>query len=267
LPLAIELASARARAFTPAQISAHLKDRLRALPTGPRTAPARQATLRASFDWSYELLTDAERALLRQLSVFAGGCDLEAALAVCPAASAEVLAALVDRSLLLVQDDRKRGEPRYRMLETIREFAAECLAEAGEVDALRSLHRDHYLAVAETGEAGLGGPGQAEWFARLRVEQDNLRAALAWSRDHEEADALARMVVALAQFWMDTVRLIDIQLWLGAAADRAICHTALAGPDTQPRVLSRHFHQAFVGGGARHGRRSPRPGPRRRRQA
>ncbi|HLQ61101.1 MAG TPA: AAA family ATPase, partial [Candidatus Acidoferrales bacterium] len=102
LPLAIELAAARIRALAPAGIAAHLKDHFRVLPSGPRTAPGRQATLRASFEWSYELLSTAERALLRQLAVFAGGFDVEAALAVCPAASVELLATLPDRSLIIV---------------------------------------------------------------------------------------------------------------------------------------------------------------------
>src|SRR5712692_11018904 len=144
LPLAIELAAARTRALDPAHIAAGLRHRLAVLPSGPRTAPRRQATLRASFEWSYELLSEAERALLRQLSVFVGGFDVEAALAVCPAASVELLAALADRSLIMVEERSDQAEPRYRMLETIREFATEHLAEAGEMDPVLTRHRDHY---------------------------------------------------------------------------------------------------------------------------
>jgi len=221
LPLAIELAAARTRALAPARIAAHLHDHLRVLPSGPRTAPARQATLRASFEWSYGLLSEAERALLRQLSVFAGSFDAEAALAVCPAASIGLLAGLVDRSLLVVEDWGEGAEPRYRLLKTIRQFAAECLAEAGEVEFLRARHRDHYLGLAEAVGPQLFGPEQGRWLARLADEQDNLRAALAWSRDHGDAEALAKMVIALYQFWATPGRLIEWQLWLQAAADRA----------------------------------------------
>jgi len=221
LPLAIELAAARTRALDPARIAAGLQDRFAILPTGPRTAPPRQATLAASFDWSFELLSEAERALLRQLSVFAGGFDVEAALAVCPAASLELLAALADRSLIIVERRSGEAEARYRMLETVRRFAAEHLDEAAEVQLLRTRHRDHYLELAETAAPQLFGPEQDRWYARLRAEQDNLRAALAWSREKGEAEALARMVVALAQFWAGRGRFLEAQQWMDAAADRA----------------------------------------------
>ncbi len=236
LPLAIELAAARTRALASAHIAAALSDRLELLPTGPRTAPHRQSTLRASFDWSYDLLSDAERALLRQCSVFTGGFDLEDALAVCPAAGLDVLAALVDRSLLFV-DDADAAAPRYRMLETIREFAAERLAKAGEVDLIGTRHRDHYLWLAETAEPKLVGPDQNRWRARLFAEQDNVRAALAWSREQGEAETLARMVAALSMFWLNagglqlSRRLTDLQIWVEAAAER---HA-----DVPPRLRAR----------------------------
>jgi predicted ATPase/DNA-binding CsgD family transcriptional regulator len=222
LPLAIELAAARTRALAPARIAAQLKDHLRLLPSGPRTAPGRQATLLASFEWSHGLLTEAEQTLLRELSVFAGGFDLEAALAVCPAAGLELLAALADRSLVVVEARSDLAEPRYRMLETIREFAAQRLAEAGEVELVRDRHRDHYLRLAEAAEPLLLGPEEDRWRARLTREMDNMRAALAWSRDHGEAEALARMVTALVGFWtIPTLRLTDMRRWLDAAANRA----------------------------------------------
>ena len=240
LPLAIELAAARTRALSPSDIAARLKDRLELLPAGPRTAPPRQATLSASFDWSYELLSDAERALLRQCSVFAGGFDLEAASAVCSPDGADVLAALVDRSLLVVQDV-SQGARRYRMLETIREFATQRLAEAGEVDLIHTRHRDHYLALAEAAEPELLGPDEDRWRARLTAEQDNLRAALAWSRDHGDSEAMARMVAALVGFWtVPAPRLTDLRRWLDAAADRA--------GDLSPRTAARiRNSQALAG--------------------
>jgi predicted ATPase/DNA-binding CsgD family transcriptional regulator len=221
LPLAIELAAARTRAFAPADIAAGLRDRLELLPPGPRTAPARQATLQASFDWSYELLPDAERVLLRQCSVFAGGFDLEAATGVCPAASHALLGALVDRSLILAEDEPTVGESRYRMLEPIRQFAAGRLAEAGETELLRTRHRDHYLVLAETAAPFLIGPDEDRWRARLRLERDNFRAALAWSRDRGDAEILARLVGALIWFWMVPGRMTEFGMWVDAAFDRA----------------------------------------------
>jgi predicted ATPase/DNA-binding CsgD family transcriptional regulator len=221
LPLAIELAAARTRALAPARIAAHLQDHFRLLPSGPRTAPGRQATLRASFEWSHELLTEAERALLRQLSVFAGGFDVEAALSVCPDASVELLAELADRSLIMVDDPSEAAEPRYRMLETIREFAAERLAEAGEADLVHGRHRDHYLALAETAEPKLLSPDEDRWRARLGSEQDNLRAALAWSRDQGDVEALARMLPAMYAIWGLQGRLTEFQIWVGATVERA----------------------------------------------
>jgi predicted ATPase/DNA-binding CsgD family transcriptional regulator len=221
LPLAIELAAARSRALDPAQIAAGLKDRFALLPSGPRTAPQRQSTLAASFDWSYQLLSDPERALLRQLSVFAGGFDSETALVVCPAASLELLAELADRSMIVVQDRGGPAGPRYRMLETVRQFAAEHLDEAAETDLIRARHRDHFLSLAELAVPELSGPEQDRWYARLGDEQDNMRAALVWSRDRGEAELLARMVFVLVQFWALRGRFIEAQLWLEAAAERA----------------------------------------------
>jgi predicted ATPase/DNA-binding CsgD family transcriptional regulator len=231
LPLAIELAAARTRAFAPADIAAGLQNRLELLPAGPRTAPARQATLQASFDWSYELLSDTERSLLGECSVFAAGFNLEAAMAVCPAARLEVLAALVDRSLLLVQDDPEQGGPRYRMLEPIRQFASKRLVEAEEVGIIRTRHRDHYLALAETAEPLLRGPEEDRWRSRLTREMDNMRAALAWSRDQGDAESLALMVTALMWFWAWPGRIRELLMWLEAAADRA--------DDLSPRLRAR----------------------------
>ena len=220
LPLAIELAAARTRALAPARIAAQLQDHFRLLPSGPRTAPGRQATLLASFDWSYGLLIEAEQTLLRELSVFAGGFDLEAALAVCPAASLELLAALADRSLVVVEVRSDLAEPRYRMLETIREFAAQRLAEAGEVDLVRNHHRDHYLRLAEAATALIPGTVEDRWRVRLTREMDNMRAALAWSRDQGDVESLARMVTPLLSAARPG-RIRELLMWLEAAADRA----------------------------------------------
>ncbi len=221
LPLAIELAAARTRALDPVHIAAGLKDRFAVLPSGPRTAPRRQATLAASFDWSHDLLTAPERTLLRQLSVFAGGFDIEAALAVCPAASLELLAALTDRSLVIAESRAGHAEARYRLLETVRQFAAEHLDEAEEVELTRNRHRDYYLEMAETSEPQVTGPNAERWLARLRREEDNMRAALGWSRDRGETVALVRMVVALTASWQMRLAYPEAELWLSAAASRA----------------------------------------------
>ena len=221
LPLAIELAAARVRALDPAQIAAGLKDRLAFLPSAPRTAPPRQSTLAASFDWSYELLSDPERALLRQLSVFAGGFDVEAALAICPAASLELLAAMADRSLIIVENRSAEPGPRYRMLETVRQFAAEHLDEAQEVEQLRSRHRDYYLRLAETAEPHVHGADEERWRSRLSHELDNLRGALTWSQDRREAEALSRMVIALSPWWQLRGAFAEAEMWLETALSQA----------------------------------------------
>ena len=220
MPLAIELAAARARSLELPYIAAGLTDRLALLPSGPRTAPQRQSTLAASFEWSHELLPEAERALLRQLSVFAGGFDVEAALAVCPAASLERLAALADRSLIMLETRADQVSLRYRMLAPVREFAAEHLDEAGEVELVRSRHRDHYQAMAESGFQ-LVGDEKSQWLDCMRTEQDNVRAAMAWSRDRGEAEALIRMLVPLTQAWGGRARWIEVRMWLAAAAEQA----------------------------------------------
>ena len=221
LPLAIELAAARARSIAPARIAAQLRDHFGLLPSGPRTAPGRQATLRASFEWSFELLSEPEQTLVRQLSVFAGGFDVESALAVCTAPSIELLAALADRSLIMVDGQGDQAEPSYRMLETIREFARERLAEAGELDLIRTRHRDHYLKLADVATPLLLGPEEDRWRARLTREMDNMRAALAWSRDHGDAESLARMVTTLMWFWARPGRIRELAMWFEAAANRA----------------------------------------------
>jgi len=220
LPLAIELAAARTRVLSPVRIAAGLQDRLGGIAGGPRTAPRRQSTLEASFEWSYDLLSEPERALLRQLSVFAGGFDVEAALAVCPAATLELLAALADRSLVLVVRANK-DEPRYRLLETVRQFAAEHLDEAEEVELMRYRHRDYYTAMAERAEPGLTSPDDARWQALLLTEQENLRAAMAWSRDRGEPEALARLVAPLGMLWTLSNRAAELLRWLEPALARA----------------------------------------------
>ena len=176
IPLAIELAAARTRALTAEQIADRLDQRFGLLTRGSRTAPARQQTLRGVIDWSYDLLSLAERRLLRQLSVFAGGWSLEAAEEVSDAPNVlDLLSQVVSKSLVLAEQ-RPSQEARFRMLETIRAYAQEKLAETGEAEAAQNRHLAYCVALAEEAERKLFGHGQVQWLRRLDQEHDNLRA-------------------------------------------------------------------------------------------
>jgi predicted ATPase/Tfp pilus assembly protein PilF len=205
IPLAIELAAARVKVLTVEQIVTRLEDRFRLLTAGQRTVAPRHQTLRAVIDWSYDLLSETERTLLHRLSVFAGGCPLEAAEAVCAGESIDeyevldLLGALVDKSLVLV--DEHGQEARYRMLETIRQYAREKLEASDEAASLQGRHRDWYLQLAEEAEPELRGPEQCVWLDRLEQEHDNLRVALAGSLNSEAAESGLRLSGALSEFW------------------------------------------------------------------
>ena len=181
MPLAIELAAARLRTMSLDQLANRLDDRFRLLTGGSRTALPRHRTLRAVVDWSWELLTDAERMVLRRLSVFSGGASLEAAERVCAGDAVEqeqvleLLTALAEKSLLLTEGD---GAPRYRMLGTIKEYAGHRLAEAGESDLARHAHLAYFTELAETAEPHLRRAEQLEWLATLEAEHDNIGAAM-----------------------------------------------------------------------------------------
>ncbi len=206
LPLAIELAAARVKVFSPPALLQRLDSRLETLTVGPRDAPERQQTLRAAIGWSYDLLTDAEEALFRRLGVFVGGFTLEAAEAVCDPDGdlrpgvAESVGSLLDKSLL--QPWRSAAsESRFGMLETIREYALEQLAAHGETEAIGRAHAHYFLALAETAEPELPGPGQAIWLHRLAADQDNLRAAQSWTSSNGKIDWALRFAGALWRFW------------------------------------------------------------------
>jgi predicted ATPase/DNA-binding SARP family transcriptional activator len=208
LPLAIELAAARLKALPVTEIAARLDDRFRLLSAGPRTAHARQQTLRATVDWSHQLLTDPERVLFRRLSVFRGGWSLQAAEEVCGGADladhdfVELHARLVDRSLVV---HRREPSPRFGMLETLRQYADERLGEAGERDRLEAAHVTYFTRRAEEAEARLRGPQQEHWLGALRMDRDNLRAALAWGRAHANTSELGlQLAAALGWFWYFT---------------------------------------------------------------
>ena len=208
IPLALELAAARLRMMDVEQIASQLEYRFRLLSGGDRAAPPRMQTMRASIDWSYQLLPQAERELLRRLSVFAGGWTLPAAQAVCaddalPEADfLDLLGRLINKSLVLV-NRRKDQEIRYHLLETVRQYAQEKLAESGEAGRIRDRHMPYFLSLAIRAEPELIGAEQAAWFDRLELEHDNFRLALGWSLEGGAARAEAglRMANSLWWFW------------------------------------------------------------------
>lgn len=200
MPLAIELAAARISMFTAREIAARLDDRFRLLTAGPRTAEARHRTLRAAVEWSYELLTPAERTAFRRLAVFAGGWTLTAAEAVCAIEGDDVLDLLdrLVRQSLVVADGS-----RFRMLETIRVYAVQRLADDGDAAFVRERHARFFTDLAEAAESALRGPEQSRWLTSLHAEDANLRLALAWAREHADAvpDVGLRLAGALGWYW------------------------------------------------------------------
>lgn len=218
LPLAIELAASRIRTMPLQEMATRLDRRLQLLSRGARTALPRHQTLRAAIAWSHDLLDDSERELFRRLSVFAGGCTMEAIESVCAAGAGltpaiDLLGRLVDKSLVIL--DASSG--RYRMLETIREYAQERLVDSGEAEQTRGRHRDYYLALAQRVEPELRGPRQQEWFRILNTEHDNLRAALDWSIVRHEVEAALRLAGALWRFWNVYAYWTEGQQWLERA--------------------------------------------------
>lgn len=205
IPLAIELAAARINMLSVQQILARLDDRFRLLTGGARTALPRQQTLRATIDWSYDLLSENERLFLRRLAVFAGGWTLELAEQICADETIlqdeilDMLAHLVDKSLVAV--DEARTGKRYRILETVRQYAREKLFESGEGASMRNKHRDEFLAIIEKVEPELIRGQQKKWMDVLEAEHDNLRAALSWSFENENAEQALRFCGALSFFW------------------------------------------------------------------
>jgi predicted ATPase/class 3 adenylate cyclase/DNA-binding CsgD family transcriptional regulator len=233
LPLAIELAAARVRALSLAEILGSLHDRFRLLTGGARTAVRRQQTLRASVDWSHTLLTQPERVLFRRLAAFLGGFDFDAAQTVASGGEVEryqvldQLTLLVDKSLVVADDSR--GRTRYRLLETVRQYALEKLGESGDADAVRARHRDHYTAMA----ALLDAPAGSDYEHRLEqadIEIDNLRAAFAWSRENSAIELALTLASSLHPLWQARGRIREGRAWFD---------TALADLDAQqPEVAA-----------------------------
>ncbi len=244
IPLAIELAAARVTALLPEQIADRLNDRFNLLTSGSRTALPRQQTLRAMLDWSYDLLSDAERATLQRLALFAGSWSLEAAEAVCegePIEDAQIVdlvTHLIDKSLVLVEPHAE--EIRYRMLDTIQQYAQEKLLESERSDRVYQRHLAFFLRLAEQGEPELRGPQQAIWLNRLELDLDNLRAALAWSlqdqapkADDALQEAGLRLAGALGEFWFRHDDIGEGGEWL----NKALSESAPASTSTQAKTL------------------------------
>jgi len=246
IPLAIELATARLKVLSAEQIAARLDDRFTLLTGGSRTALPRHQTLRATMDWSYDLLSDAERALLRRLSVFAGGFALEAVEAVVSGQGSQVsqlipdhrplttvldlLTSLIDKSLVVVET---RGTAtRYRLLETVRQYASEKLTEANESEIYARRHCEWFLQLAEQAEPHVLGSEQLEWCERLERDMENLRAALTWSlaqTDHANAERALRLARALVWFWTNRGYWNEAHTWLERSLENRVIVPARAG--------------------------------------
>jgi predicted ATPase len=232
LPLAIELAAARTKILSPSDLLARLEHRLPLLTGGAQDLPARQQTLRATLDWSYDLLIPHEQSLFRRFSVFAGGFTLEAAEAVsresgvgsresinpsAPDSVLEGIASLVDKNLLRVMD--QDDDSRFGLLETMREYGIEALAKAGEEETVRSRHAAWYLALAERAEPELWSADQDRWYRLIEEEIANLRAAIGWAIVRRDAGTAMRIAGALTRFWFTRGLVSEARQWLHQALD------------------------------------------------
>jgi predicted ATPase/DNA-binding SARP family transcriptional activator len=250
LPLALELAATRVRTLGVHQLAARLDDRFHVLTAGRRDAPPRQRTLRAVIDWSWELLTPAEQVLLHRMAIHSGGCTLAAAEAVCAGSSdsaddvLDLLARLVDRSLVTAGDRDGVDGPRYRLLDSVAAYAMERLAESGELDQVRRAHVAYFTTFAEQAEPHLRGRGQRQWLRRLDAETGNLHAALDGAVRHGDAHAALRLANATAWYrylrgrWDAARRALERALRVDGPAPesaRAMARVWLAGGDVLTR--------------------------------
>lgn len=230
IPLAIELAAAKIRVLSVGEIARRLDDRFRLLAHGHRPRLERHQTLRAAIDWSYNLLSPAERILFRRLSVFVGGWTLEAAESVCRVESnsssirgddvLNLLEQLIHKSLAFMEEEH--GVSRYHMLETMRQYADEKLVESGESLTLRDRHLYYFLSLAEAAAPHIIRPEQLEWLARLEVEFENLRSALDWSLEKERPEHALRLCVALSPFWHIRCYWLEGAKWLERALAKPV---------------------------------------------
>jgi predicted ATPase len=238
IPLALELAAARVKLMDLEQIASQLGDRFQLLTGGDRTALPRLQTMRASIDWSYHLLTQAEKVLLRRLSVFAGGWSLAAAKAICADEALpetnilDLLGGLVNKSLVLVR--RKRGqEIRYYLLETVRQYAAEKFEKNRNNKTLRNRHLAYYVSFVEQAADGFDGPNPGEWIRRLDNEIDNLRLSLGWSLAND-VEAGLRLAIAVGLYWEDRGYASELRGWLDKLLE---CTDAKTSPQLYARAV------------------------------
>ncbi|HKX16504.1 MAG TPA: LuxR C-terminal-related transcriptional regulator [bacterium] len=250
IPLALELAAARTRVLTVEQIATRLGDRFQLLTGGSSLVVPRHQTLQATMDWSYDLLSKKEQVLLRRLSVFAGGCTLEAAEAVCTGSQVsradvlDLLTQLVDKSL--VQVELHEGAARYTLLETVREYGRNRLKDNGETDEARRRHCDWYCAVAERAKPELFGPHAIAWLERLETDHDNFRGALEWCRIEPDVPNAAglRLVVVLYNFLETRGHFAEVRQWL----DEMLTLYKDAAPVWRARGLNLAGHLAYTQG-------------------
>ena len=243
MPLAIEFAAARVRMLSIEQIAARLDDLFRLLTAGTRRVLPRQQTLRATMDWSYDLLMEHERTLFRRLSVFAGGFTMEAAENIGAGNGVgkrdilDLLTRLVDKSLVVF--DERNGQARYRLPESVRQYGRERLQESGEANDVQRRHRDWHLDLAERAESQSRGHDQDAWLDRLETEHDNMRAALAWSKSAEEGvEAWLRLAGALSWFWYANGHWSEGRRWL----EDALSH----GEAPEPSILFEVVREAWT---------------------
>ena len=244
LPLAIELAAARVKVLSPSSMRTRLASRLQLLTGGARDLPQRQQTLRAAIDWSYDLLDVAEQKLFRRLSVFVGGCTLEGAEAVCNTKDdldldlLDAMASMVDKSLAQ-QVEQAKGESRFAMLETIREYALEKLEASGEETLTKRAHAAYCLVLAEEEATEQIGAERSEWLERFASEHDNFRAALEWLTETGDAEWGLRLGTALFRYW-------EIREYLAEGRDRLGRLLKLAGAATPTKLRMRALFAAGV---------------------
>jgi predicted ATPase/DNA-binding XRE family transcriptional regulator len=259
LPLAIELISARVKLLSPAALLERLHGRLMLQSDGLRDIEPRHRTLNAAIDWSYQLLNAEEQVLFWRLGVFVGGWTLEAAEAICAndvgaqglaplhTTILDGMASLLDKNLIK-QDPASEGEPRFMMLETIREYALEQGAARGDLDNLRQRHTDYFLKLADDAEAHVFGHEQIAWFDRMDVELDNLRAALTWSRGKASGETRLRLVLALCVFWDRRGHFREGRSWLAGVLTRQeedISSDPLTGQHRALRARALHWQAEF----------------------
>ena len=266
MPLAIELAAARVRVLSLTEIRDGLHDRFRLLTGGARTAVRRQQTLRASVDWSHALLTETERILFGRLAVFMGGFDLDAAEAVAGGGDVErfqvldLLTLLVDKSLVVAESTS--GRTRYRLLETVRQYALEKLGESGQANTVRACHRDYYTTMA----AMLDTPaptGHEQRLGQAETEIDNLRAAFVWSRENSDIALASQLASSLQQLWLGRGRVLEGLAWFDAVLTDQNAHPAEVAPTVRAAVLAdKATLNAFDGCHRQHGASPPSPGDR-----